>query len=128
MRTLRIVRWLIAILLALIFVGSAIPKLMGSEQMVVRFEAWGYPAAFSGVIGVVEIVGGLMVLFPRAAFLGAALLSLEMVGAVFTHLRTGIGSPSFAFVALALAIGLAWLTRLGSKGIGEGDSPYAPSA
>ncbi len=80
MRTLRIVRWLIAILLALIFVGSAIPKLMGSEQMVVRFEAWGYPAAFSGVIGVVEIVGGLMVLFPRVAFLGAALLSLEMVG------------------------------------------------
>lgn len=77
MRTQRIIRWGIAIVLALIFVGSAIPKLMGSAGMAPRFEAWGYPSAFSVMIGVVEIVGGLMVLIPRVAFLGGALLSLD---------------------------------------------------
>ena len=119
MRTLRTIRWVTAILLSLIFVGSAMPKLMGSVGMAPRFEAWGYPAAFSVVIGVIELVGGLAVLIPRVAFLGGVLLALEMGGAVFTHLRTGIGSPSFAFVALALAVGLTWLTRPGTKRIAE---------
>ncbi len=104
-------RWIVAVLLAITFVGSGLPKLMGAAGMGARFEAWGYPAAFSYVVGLAELAGGILVLVPRFARGGSLLLSLVMAGAVFTHLRTGIGSPTFAAALLVMSAALVWLTR-----------------
>lgn len=79
--------------------------------MFARFAAWGYSAWFVYVIGVVEVGGGLLVLHPRTAFFGGALIAIDMIGAILTHLFTGIGSPLFALIYLILAIGLACLRR-----------------
>ena len=103
--------WIIALILAISFCSGGFFKLFPNDSMVARFAAWGYAAWFVYVIGVIEVGGGVLVLHPRTAFWGGALLAIEMIGATLTHLVTGIGSPLFALIYLILAIGLIWLRR-----------------
>ena len=98
--------WLLAALLGLSFLAAGWPKLMPNDNMVARFENWGYSAEFAVVIGVLEMLGGLLVLIPKLAIYGAILIGILMLGAIYTHLSTGIGSPLFAFIYLAMAVGL----------------------
>jgi uncharacterized membrane protein YphA (DoxX/SURF4 family) len=81
------VRWVLTVLLTgiFLFVGSA--KLTNPELWHDQFTNWGYPGWFSQVIGVVEVLGALALLYPALARFAAGLLALDMVGAVMTHLR-----------------------------------------
>lgn len=79
--------------------------------MISRFEAWGYSGEFAIFIGIVELTVGLTVLWPKTVFYGALLLAVEMIGAAWTHIYTGIGSPFFAFIYLAMAMILLVLRR-----------------
>lgn len=117
-KTRSVVGWVLAVALALSFIASGVPKLMPGEGMIRRFEAWGYSAGFATVIGVVEVVGGILVLVPRVRALGAMLLAMNMAGAGFTHLRSGIGSPAMAAVYGVLALVLLWLTAKQPRGGG----------
>jgi len=103
-RARRIGEWVVVAVLSLSFIASGLPKIVPGPGMVRRFEAWGYSGQFATGIGILESLGGLLVLFPRTRRLGAALIALDMAGAVVTHLRTGIGSPTMAFAYLALAL------------------------
>ncbi len=76
--------------------------------MVRRFEAWGYSAGFATFIGLAECLGGVLILVPKTRRFGAGIIAADMVGAIFTHLRTGIGSPSLAGIYLALAAVILW--------------------
>jgi len=84
----KIAVWVGAILLAVAFVAVGISKLEGASAMrwSERFVGWGYPANTSYVVGVLEVIGGLGVLFPP--WRRAASLSLGgiMIGALCTHL------------------------------------------
>lgn len=85
-------------------------KLTGA--MVEQFAAWGLPGAFSYVTGVVEIVGALLVFFPRTRMYGGALLAAWMVGAIGTHVVNGEVAASIpAVIAGGLAAAVAWLHR-----------------
>ena len=103
--------WVISILLGASFLFAGFPKINPSQSMIARFEAWGYSPEFCVFIGIVEVAGGLLVLWPKTAFYGALLLTFEMIGAIWTHLSTGIGSPLFAFLYLAMAVVLLVLRR-----------------
>ncbi len=105
----RVIAWVLAVLTGLSFLVAGWPKIMPGENMIRRFENWGYSAEFAVVTGVLEIAGGLLILLPKTAVYGAALVMVLMLGAVYTHLSTGIGSPVFAFVYLATAIVVAVL-------------------
>ena len=59
---------------------------LGWPSYYVKFMQWGYPAWVSPVVGGVEIVAAVLLLFPRRRFLGAGILVLLMTGAVTTHL------------------------------------------
>ena len=98
--------WTIAVLVGLSFVASGIPKINPGVGMIDRFEAWGYSAGFATAIGWVEVLGGLLVIFPKSRVWGAGLLSVNMIGAIVTHVRSGIGSPATAIVYLVLCITL----------------------
>lgn len=85
--------WALSGLLAVFFAGGAIGKLVGSQEMVEAFHAWGYPTWFMYVIGASEILGAILLLLPRKNMLGAPLrfwgavsLAVIMVGAVGTHI------------------------------------------
>ena len=84
----------------------------GDPNWAHRFAAWGYPAGFYMVVGIFEIVGGLLILVPRAAVYGALIVMTVMLGAFATHLTHGemrrLVSP-LAFFTIAAVVG--WLRR-----------------
>lgn len=108
-----LISWAVGLILALFFMLNGLPKITPtrSEEVANQFESWGYSAEFAVAIGILEILGGVMVLIPRVAFYGALILIVIMVGAVYTHISTGIGSPVFAIFLLILAIAQSILTK-----------------
>jgi uncharacterized membrane protein YphA (DoxX/SURF4 family) len=103
--------WILCVIVGLFFLAGGIPKVMQTEQMVKSFEGWGYSSGFVLMIGLLEALGGLMLLVPRLAFWGGGMLVVVMAGAVYTHISTGIGSPVMAIVALALAGAAGFLRK-----------------
>lgn len=99
--------WILAVLLGLSFLAAGWPKILPSESMIVRFQNWGYSEGFVVLIGVLEFIGGALVLYPRTALYGGSLLIIIMLGAIYTHWSTQIGSPLFAIIYLAMALSLA---------------------
>ncbi len=98
--------WVISILLGASFILAGWPKIMPNESMLNRFESWGYSANFTVLIGLLELAAGILVLIPRAAFYGAIVIVVLMLGAVYTHVSTQIGSPLFAIIYFGMAVGL----------------------
>ena len=100
-----IVSWL----LGLVFLASGGAKLAGVELMVQQFEGWGYPRWFVDVVGIVEVIGGLLLFIPGLRVLGALALIVVMIGAAGTHIMAG----EWANVALPVALLalLVWITR-----------------
>jgi uncharacterized membrane protein YphA (DoxX/SURF4 family) len=102
------VTWVLTVLLALAFLGAGAAKLASQAMMVQEFAIFGYPAWFMYLTGLIEVAAAVLVLVPRFAGLGAALLVCVMLGAIFSHLTHGqaamIGVP-VALLALAFAVG-----------------------
>ncbi len=111
--------WALSIMLAFVFLNQAVPKLVGQPGMLQRFEEWGYSPRFASGIGMLELVGAALVLFPSLASYGAALLGVIMVGAIYTHLSTGVLSPAFAIQMLLLTAALMALRYPDAKGLKE---------
>ena len=63
--------WALAVVLGLSFLASGYPKVIVSTGWASRFAAWGYPAWFVPVIGVLEMGGAALVLVPRTSVYGA---------------------------------------------------------
>ncbi len=106
------VAWGLALLGAYTYVvASGVPKLLDSPGYVTRFAEFGYSTGFMYFIGVYETIFGLALLIPRLSFYAALALTGEMVGATYSHLATGVGTPSHALRAIAFLLILAWLRR-----------------
>jgi uncharacterized membrane protein YphA (DoxX/SURF4 family) len=97
MKLKSIVSWLIAILLALPFLGSGVAKLTSQPMMLAEFAKLGLPVWFLYVTGAIEVVSAVLLLIPRATLVGAGLIVCVMVGALIAHLTHGqaamIGAP-----------------------------------
>jgi uncharacterized membrane protein YphA (DoxX/SURF4 family) len=78
--------WATTIILAAVFLLAGVTKFTNGEA-VKAFENWGYPDWFRILIGVLEIAGALLLLYPKTASLGAITLACIMVGATITILR-----------------------------------------
>ena len=98
-------------LLALLYVGAGVPKVVGVESAVTGFQSMGYPAWFRVVIGVIEIGGGVALLIPRLAFYGAGALGVVMIGAAYTLVVHGEPGIAIPIVCLLLLATLAYLRR-----------------
>ena len=103
--------WTLQILAALAFLIAGSMKLVGDEMQVETFEEIGVGQWFRYLTGFLELVGALLILFPRTAFWGALLLMCIMVGAILTHLVLIGGSPVPAVVLLVITAAVAWLRR-----------------
>ncbi len=60
-----------------------------------------------------------MMFIPRLVTWGAGLLVVVMLGAIYTHLSSGIGSPAFAILALLLAALAGYLRKDRAIGLGK---------
>ncbi|RWY47372.1 DoxX family protein [Mucilaginibacter gilvus] len=88
-KTKNIIVTLLLALIAIIFLGSAIGKISGSEQMMKMATGFGFSEMDFKVLGLIEIVGIALFIFPRTGVLGALLLTAYMGGGIATHLQHG---------------------------------------
>lgn len=110
-RGLRIAVVAVGTLLGVWFLLAGMQKFLARAAFEQMFGDFGLPLAAVPVIGVVELAGAVLVLIPRSAMIGAALIAAVMVGAAACHLLTGVGSPAGSLVALSMA-GFVLATRL----------------
>ncbi|HXV63197.1 MAG TPA: DoxX family protein [Vicinamibacteria bacterium] len=110
-----------SIFLGVVYLFTGGLKLAGMEMMIESFRGWGYSVTFMYVIGVLEVAGAVMLLTSRMRVYGATLISILMIGAVFTHLRAGewmmVPGP---MIMLALAATVGWAERTAASYLREG--------
>ncbi len=99
--------WIATCLLTIVFLLSGGTKLAGSQMHIDNFLGWGYPDWFRLIVGTIEIVSALLLLWPRSAPYAAAALTVTMVGAVGTHIVAG--ELSMAIVPAILGVLAAWV-------------------
>jgi putative oxidoreductase len=101
----------------LIFIGFGVAKFVNHGAEVDSFETYGLPSpdAFVYLIGVIEVVGGTMLLVGRGTRLAALVLAGDMVGAI---VLSGIkeGEPISLTLAPLLLIGMLYLLSSGRQG------------
>jgi len=100
--------WSLQLVAALAFGASGASKLAGAPAMVEVFSAIGIGQWFRYLTGLLELVGAVLLLVPKLAFLGGGLLTCIMAGAVFTHLVVIGGSPLPALVLLVVSVTVAY--------------------
>jgi putative oxidoreductase len=76
--------WALTLLLMTFFLSVGYKKLAINEVTAGHFQEWGYGHWLLTVIGCVEVIGALLLLFPATATSGTMLLSLVMIGASYT--------------------------------------------
>lgn len=117
-KTLSRTTWALAALLAATFLLSGSGKLLDAKSsngiaFHEQFVVWGYPAWFRLVVGGLEVAGAIGLLIPALRFAASSGLTLLMVGATMTHLRTA-GEAMAAPIPLVLAlltVTVAYLNR-----------------
>ena len=92
---LRIVGWIVIGVTTIFFVQNGIQKLAGTEQMVDMFYELGYRDLGRVVVGLIEVAGGILLLFPRWTIYAAGSLGILMIGAIVTEV---INNHSFEAV------------------------------
>lgn len=103
--------WGLQILTAAAFLAAGGAKLAGAAQMVAVFEKVGVGQWFRYVTGLLEVLGAIGLLIPRATFYAAALLAVVMVGAVISHLTVLGGSPAAPIGLLVFTGIIAYFRR-----------------
>jgi putative oxidoreductase len=107
-------RWATLVLrlaLAALFIPVGLGKFVNHDAYVERFERWGFGAAAGEVailVGLVEVICGVMLLLGALPRLAALVLAGNMVGALATAGRTGGGQdvwlPLLLIVLLAAVV------------------------
>jgi len=77
-------------------------KLAADEKMVEMFQQIGFGQWFRYLTGAIEVAGAIMLLIPRTAVIGGALLAATMIAGIGTYLFLIGGSSVPAIVLLAL--------------------------
>ena len=93
----------------LVFVAAGLDKFLGAMWVRV-FNDIGFGQWFRYVTGVVEILGGCLLLLPRATVVAVPVLVCTMAGALLVHLTVvGIGPQTVAVSVLVAALIAVWL-------------------
>jgi len=116
-KALNIALWTLQVLAALAFVAAGSGKLLGAPAMIALFDAVGVGQWFRYVTGSLELLGALLLIVPRKAAFGAALLAAVMAGAVVAHLTVLHTAPTAPLVLFALTALIAWERRAELSGL-----------
>src|SRR5207247_8996398 len=107
-----VVRWIFALVLALVCLRSGWLKVTGNIFWVRDFHRWGYPDWFRIVVGIAELTSMVLLLVPRFAGYGASLFAVVMLGAIYTHATHNESSRlPFNLFLLTLSLIIAFTRR-----------------
>jgi hypothetical protein len=100
----RVTGWVLSGLLTLVFVPSALFKIVQPEGFI---EEWSktYPASSALLLGVIELATFVLYLIPKTRYLGGFLMLAYLGGAVATHVHADDGK---FFVPVIIGV-VAWL-------------------
>ena len=101
----------IKVLLSLAFAMAGFAKLSGAEMMVQVFEGVGLGQWFRYVTGLIEVGGAILLWVGGFQFIGAALLTCTMAGAVLAHIFIIGPSAVPALVLGVLSATIAYANR-----------------
>jgi putative oxidoreductase len=88
-KTKNIIALILAVILALAFMGSGVTKLLGAEMQVKNLESWGYPLWFRFPIGLTEVALAIGLLIPGYRKITIYGIFIWTVVALITHLQAG---------------------------------------
>ncbi len=108
-KTKNIINWVLAGLVAFIFVGSAISKLTANAEALANAAKIGLSASTFSILGIIELIAVGLFLYPRTGVLGTLLLVAYMGGAICTHLE--FAQPIIAPLAIAVFVWIAAIVR-----------------
>ena len=78
--------WLPTGMLVFVFTSQGLAKFDATSGWARAFEVWGYPEWFRQLIGVQELLAAALLVWPRTAPIGAALVIITMLGGIGTHI------------------------------------------
>jgi putative oxidoreductase len=100
--------WALRVCLALVFVAAGLDKFLGPMWVRV-FNDIGFGQWFRYLTGIVELVGGCLLLVPRATVVAVPVLVCTMAGAVLVHIMVvGIGPQTLAVSVLVVLLLVLW--------------------
>jgi uncharacterized membrane protein YphA (DoxX/SURF4 family) len=102
-----VVGWILTILVVVMFCAAGLPKLAGSSVWNRMFANWGYSQSMVPIVGILECLGAVALLHRRTILAGAAILSVIMLGAGYTHIAAREG---YAVLRPAVFVGLIGTT------------------
>ena len=82
---LELLLWGLSVMLILVFARAGWDKFDPGSGWSKAFNHWGYPVWFRILIGVLEVAAALMLIWPRTAAYGAAVIIVIMLGGMGTH-------------------------------------------
>ncbi|RYU95947.1 DoxX family protein [Emticicia agri] len=86
MELLTTLQWILVAL----FVGPTFyygyVKMIAEPAKIRKFAAWGYPIKMMQVLGVVEIIGAVAILFPELRLFGIAIWGIILTGTFFNNM------------------------------------------
>ena len=104
-----IVVWVLTVVLAIVFLGTGISKLVGIGTLGLQAAAMqGFPEWMRILVGLVEIVGAIGLFIPAVAAFAAMLLALVMVPAFMTQYASHQGGVWVPLVLFILLLFLSW--------------------
>lgn len=108
-----ILAWILAVLLAVVFLFAGGVKLFGTRAMVQEFAQIGIGQWFRYLTGVLEVTGAIGMLIPRCRFWAALQIAVVMAGATAANIVVlHLASPArLTIVLLIAALALAWVRR-----------------
>ena len=118
--------WIPTLFLVFVFAPQAWNKLSDTGGWAVAFRHWGYPVWFRILIGFVETGAALLLLWPRAAVVGAALIIAVMLGGTGTHIVKDHGrhvTSEVLPITLATIVLVLRIRRARSSARSRGQSP-----
>jgi DoxX-like family len=92
----------ITILIGLMFVFSAVLKLLGLQQVKDEMTRLGFPERLVLPLGILELTCVVIYLIPQTALVGAILLTGYLGGAICTHWR--IGDPFYSPIIMGILV------------------------
>lgn len=109
--------WLIGAYLSYKLMVNGFRKFDPDGMWTKAFIKWGYPVWFRVFIGVLEVVGGLLLLIPRTRHLGGVILAMVMIGALSTRLIFGTSLNDALAIAFNAIVFLYLASDHSKKGL-----------
>jgi uncharacterized membrane protein YphA (DoxX/SURF4 family) len=108
--------WAFQILAATQFFLTGLDKLADAPVMVQLFATVGFGQWLRYLTGIIEVVGAVLLLVPRGAVIGAALLALTMIGALIAHFTVLPFPPVKPIILLVMVAVVFWVRRQDPSG------------